>query len=118
MIKKTEGIVINEKAYSETSKIINIITKEGIIGIMAKGARNLKSDLRNSTTKLSYGEFNIYYKENALSTLTSVDIIDNFKNIKKDIKSISYASFLLDLSEQVMKQNNDEMIFKDRKSVV
>ena len=112
MIKQVEGIVINEKAYSETSKIINIITSEGIIGIMAKGARNLKSDLRNNTTKLSYGVFNIYYKENGLSTLTSVDIIDNFKSIKKDITSISYASFLLDLAEQVIKQNNDEMIYK------
>ena len=44
MIEKVEGIVINEKAYGETSKIINVITKEyGIIGIIAKGARTLKS---------------------------------------------------------------------------
>ena len=27
MIEKVEGIVINEKAYGETSKIINVITK-------------------------------------------------------------------------------------------
>ena len=46
MIEKVEGIVINEKAYGETSKIINVITKEyGIIGIIAKGARTLKVNL-------------------------------------------------------------------------
>lgn len=111
MIKQIEGIVISESSYSETSKIINIITREGIIGIIAKGARNLKSELRNVTTKLTYGNFNIYYKENNLSTLTSVDVIDNFKNIKKDITKISYASYLSDLSLQVIKQNKDENIF-------
>jgi len=112
MIKQIEGIVIKETPYSETSKIINIITSEGIISILAKGARTLKSDFRNSTTKLTYGVFNIYYKETGLSTLISVDIIDNLKNIKKDITSISYSSFILELTEQVYKQNNDEKIYE------
>lgn len=112
MIKQIEGIVIKETPYSETSKIINIITSEGIISILAKGARTLKSDFRNSTTKLTYGVFNIYYKETGLSTLISVDIIDNLKNIKKNITSISYSSFILELTEQVYKQNNDEKIYE------
>ena len=112
MIKQIEGIVIKETPYSETSKIINIITSEGIISILAKGARTLKSDFRNSTTKLTYRVFNIYYKETGLSTLISVDIIDNLKNIKKNITSISYSSFILELTEQVYKQNNDEKIYE------
>ena len=106
MIKEIEGIVISETNYKESSKIVKILTKEGIISIIAKGSRKLKSDLRISTTKLTYGIFNMYYKEDNLSTLTSVDIIDNFKNIKKDIIKISYASYLLDLAVQVIKQNN------------
>jgi len=86
MIEKVEGIVINEKAYGETSKIINVITKEyGIIGIIAKGARTLKSEFRVSTAKLSYAYFNIIYKEGKLSTLVSADIINPFKSIIKDI---------------------------------
>lgn len=105
MIKEIEGIVISEQDYKESSKIIKILTREGIISVIAKGSRKLKSDIRSSTTKLSYGIFNIYYKENNLSTLTSVDIINNFKNIKKDISKISYASFLLELATQVFKQN-------------
>ena len=86
MLKKIEGIVISEKAHGETSKIINILTKDyGVLGIMAKGARSLKSEYRNSTTKLTCGIFNLSYKENKLSTLIGVDVIDSFKNIKKDI---------------------------------
>ena len=110
MIEKVEGIVINEKAYGETSKIINVITKEyGLIGIIAKGARTLKSEFRVSTAKLSYAYFNIIYKEGKLSTLVSADIINPFKSIIKDINKISYAVYILELSEQVVKQTNQNI---------
>ncbi|MDD3453213.1 MAG: DNA repair protein RecO [Bacilli bacterium] len=107
-----EGIVISDSPYKETSKLIKIITREyGIISLLAKGCRTLKSDLRCVTTKLTYGQFHIIYKESGLSTLISVDIKNNLKNIKKDISKISYVSFILDLTEQVMKQNENEEIF-------
>lgn len=112
MVEKVEGIILNVRNYGETSKIVNVLTKEhGIIGLMAKGARSLKSELRSVTDKLTYGFFYIYYRENKLSNLTSVDIIEPFRNLKTDIVKISYASFLLELSEQVYKQNNDETIY-------
>lgn len=113
MIEKIEGIVISERDFSETSKIINILTNDrGIIGVMCKGAKTLKSPFRSVTGKLVYGNFNLYYKKDKLSTLISVDVIDAFKNIKKDIEKISYASFLLELSEQVMKQTSNTSVYQ------
>ena len=68
MIEKVEGIVLNVRSYGETSKILNVLTKEhGIIGLMAKGAKGMKSELRSVTDKLIYGYFHIYYRENKLS---------------------------------------------------
>ena len=58
----------------------------------------------------TYGTFHIYYNENKLSTVKSVDIINDFNNIKKDITLIGYMSFLCDLTNQVMKQNTNENI--------
>ena len=47
-IKKLEGIVLSETNYSESSKILNVLTKEnGIIGVMSKGCRKIKSPLRS-----------------------------------------------------------------------
>lgn len=112
MNKEIEGIILREKDYGDSSKIIDIFTKEyGIIGAIAKGSKSLKSKLRSVTTKFTYGIFNIYYKENKLSTLKEVDIINNFKNIKTNIESIAYSTYLLDLSEQVYKQNNNIDIY-------
>ena len=111
-IKKIEGIVISETNYSESSKIINVLTKElGIIGVISKGCRNIKSRLRSVSCKLTYGDFHIYYKKDGLSTLISVDVKDTFSKIKTDIYKISYASFLLELTEQLVKQNQSEKIY-------
>lgn len=54
---EVEGIVLNTISYGETSKIINVFTKDGIIGMIAKGAKTLKSSLRSTTDKLTYGIF-------------------------------------------------------------
>ena len=112
MTEKVEGVVLTVQDYGETSRILNVITKEyGVIGIIAKGCKSIKSKLRSCTDKLTYGYFNIYYKKDKLSILNSVDIIDNFKNIKKDIDKISYASYLLELSGQVIKHSYKDGIY-------
>lgn len=107
------GIIVAERSYSETSKIIDIITKEhGLISCMAKGAKRLKSPLRSVTGKMTYANFQILYKENKLSTLLEADVIDTFKNIQTDIEKISYAAFLLDLVSQVMKQSHNNYLYE------
>lgn len=113
MIEALEGIVLQEKDYGETSKILDVYTKKyGIIGVISKGCKKIKSPLRSVSTKLTYGVFHVHYKENKLSTLISVDVIDNFKNIMLDIKRISYASFLLELTLQVARQNKHASIYE------
>ena len=112
-IEKTEGIVLTETNYSESSKILNVLTKEyGLIGVISKGSRNLKSKLRGVSRKLVYGTFHIYYKEKGLSTLIGVDVINSFPTILSDLEKISYASFILELTNQVIKENDDEEIYE------
>ena len=81
-ITRVKGIIISEQAYKESSKLLNIITKEyGLIGVIAKGAKGLKSKLRSVTTKLTYAEFQINYKEGKLSTLICADLINPLNQI-------------------------------------
>ena len=107
-----EGIIINTKNYGDTSKIIDILTKEyGVIGVIAKGCKSIKSNLRSVTDKLTYATFTIYFKKDKLSILSEASVINNFSNIKKDIEKISYASFLIDLTNQVYKQCEDNNLY-------
>lgn len=111
-IVSVEGISLSETNYSESSKILNVLTREhGIIGIMSKGSRKMKSKLRGVSRKLMYGKYHIYYRENGLSTLIGVDVINSFDKTVMDLKKVSYASYIIDLISQVAKQNDDEEIF-------
>jgi len=112
MIKEIEGIIIKEIAFGETSKIIHVYTIDGIISIMCKGAKTLKSSFRATTLKFTHGKFNINYKENKLSNLVSVDVINNFRYIMSDITLLSYLNYITELTEQVVKQTN-ENIYED-----
>lgn len=112
-MEKIEGIIVSANDFKESSKILNIFTKEyGVIGVIAKGSKSIKSTLRSVTDRLTYGYFYMNYKEDKLSVLSNVDVINPFKNIKKDIECISYASYILDLAAQVYKQNNSSDIYK------
>lgn len=111
-IESFEGIILSETNYSESSKILNVLTdKYGLIGIMSKGCRNMKSKLRGVSRKLLHGTFNVYYKPNGLSTLISIDVINSFSKTIMDLEKVSYASFILDLTNQVLRQTEDEEIF-------
>lgn len=112
-MEEVEGIILSETNYSETSKILNILTKEhGLIGVISKGCRNLKSPLRSVSSKLTYGKFIIYYKKDKLSILTEVNVLNSFNNLKKNITKISYAAYLLELADQAYKHNNSNNILK------
>ena len=111
MLKTIKGYVIQTTDYKENSKILNILTEDGIVGVISKGCKNLKSNLRLISQKLVYAEYVIYYKEKGLSTLKEGTIINNFENIKKDLKASSYFMYISELASQVMKQNNRKDVF-------
>ncbi len=113
VITKVEGFILNTTNYGESSLVINLLSKEyGIIGLMAKGAKNIKNKLHALTMKFTYGFFYIYYKENKLSILSDVDIIEPFKNIHQDLTKISYLTYLCDLTNQVYRESNEQEIYE------
>ena len=75
-IEKVNGIILNERSYKESSKILDIMTKEfGIIGVIGKGSKSMKSKLRSYTTKLTYAEF----KRVQLTNNYAADIFDGVR---------------------------------------
>ncbi|MEG2311083.1 MAG: recombination protein O N-terminal domain-containing protein [Bacilli bacterium] len=61
MLIDIEGIVLDERSFGESSKILNVITpKYGVIGVIAKGSKKIKSPLCSVTSRLTYGRFYLY----------------------------------------------------------
>ena len=111
MLKKIRGIVVSEVPYKDSSKVLNILCEEGVIGVVSKGCKRINSPLRVISNKLTLGEYVIYYNESKLSTLKEGSVIDNFNNIKNDLNKISHATYITDLVNQVMKQNANPTVF-------
>lgn len=112
MNKEVEGIILLETKYKESSKILQILTKEyGVIGVIAKNALSIKSLLRVKTEKYIYGKFNIFYKEGKLSNLISVDVLNYFERLRSDIVLIGYLNYLCDLTYQVTKSYDGIELF-------
>ncbi len=112
MYKKVEGVVVSEYPYEESSKIIKVLTKDNIISIIAKGAKKLKSPFFAGTSVLSHCLFNISYKENGLSRLTDIDILNDFRNIRKDISKISYSTYITELVTKVYNHEKNKNIYE------
>ena len=112
MIKKVEGIIVSTVDYKESSKIINIFSKEdGIIGVLAKGSKNLKSKISATSNVLCYGVFHLNYSKTKLPTLMEVDILDSLKEIRKDLQKTNYSLYLIELTTNVYKHGKDEYIY-------
>ena len=113
MIKKIEGIVISTVDYKESSKIINVFTKdEGIIGVMSRGCKKIKSKIFATSNILTYGEFHLNINNKGIPNLIEVDVINNFKIIRKDIIKTNYAMYLMELTSQVYKNDKDNNIYE------
>ena len=97
---EVEGIILYETPFQESSKIIQVLTKEyGLIGILCRGVLKPKSKLRAKLNKFSRVNFNL--------------IIDNYSYLRSDIVLISYLTYLCELTYQVAKQTNSLKLYNN-----
>ncbi|MDP4114830.1 MAG: DNA repair protein RecO [Bacteroidota bacterium] len=106
-ILKTEAIVLNKINYGDTSKIVNLFTKDtGKVSVIIKGGRDSKSKIGKITDPLNYLQI-IYYQKDTreIQLLTEADLLLFFHNIKSDIDRLSYASATLELFIKLIPEN-------------
>lgn len=112
MQTEVEGIVLKVTLYSETSKILHLLTKEyGLISVIAKGASSVKSKLRSVSIPFLYGKFNIIYKKDKMSVLCDGSIIKLFGESQNNLELYAYITYLCELSYDVLRENNNKNIF-------
>lgn len=102
---KLKGIIIREVNYGESDKILTVLTEEeGKITISAKGARRNKSGICAASSIMCYSEFTLY-KGKSMYILNGIDIIEQFYNIRNDLDSLTYASYFLEVVNDVVPEH-------------
>ncbi len=101
MIIKTKALVIKEYIVGESDKYITLFTKElGRIQAIAPRAKKVEKGFASGTQLFVYGDFMLTsYKDTY--RLVAVDLIEMFHNIRKDITTLSYASYIMEFIHHV-----------------
>lgn len=109
---KTEGIVLKEIRYKDTSKILSVYTKKyGKISVMARGAYKPKSQMIASTQPFCYNEYSFHNGRN-FYYINQADILDSFYSIREKIERVAYGHYLLELVDKsIPEEQENEKIF-------
>lgn len=113
MLYTVEAIVIRSMDYGEGHKIITLFTKDrGKVGVIARGAKKMRSRLAALTLLFTYGEFT-YYRSGQLGNLSSGDIIASHQAIQDDIHKTAYAAYLLEMIDRMLlEQDGSAYLFE------
>lgn len=106
MIVRTDAVVLRTLDYSETSLIVQLLTRQhGRIAVMAKGARRPKSKFGATLQPMSYVQVVYYHKPNrGLQTLTEAAHVQRFPHLTKDLDRLTVGLRLVEFAHAVLEE--------------
>lgn len=103
MLYRVEGIVIRSMDYGEGNKIITLCTEShGKVGVLARGAKKVKSRHAALTQPFTYGEYVFFRQNGGLGTLNSGEIIESHFSLREDLFLAAYASYVCELLDRTL----------------
>jgi DNA repair protein RecO (recombination protein O) len=103
LLRNTQGIVLRSMDYGEGNKIISIFTSDlGKVGVMARGAKKIKSRHTAATQLFTYADFVFYKQHGQMGSLNQAEIIDAHQPLREDLYMSAYASYLVEMLERML----------------
>ncbi len=112
MIIEEEVLILKEVPYKENDKILHALSKtNGKIQLLSRGCKKNNSHLINSSQLFAYSKCSLY-KTKDMYIINSAELIDNFYNIRNNIDSLLYGSYIIELISYIASENDiDYKIF-------
>ncbi len=101
---KDEGIVLKTIKLGEADRIVTIFTRgNGKVRAVAKGVRKTKSRFGGRLEPFTHAELMIYKGRN-LDTITAVDIVRSFDEVRTDYRCLTSAAALVEVVEKMTEE--------------
>lgn len=114
MLEQIDGVILRTQDYGETHKIVTIFSKKiGRISAIARGAKKPKSKMASVTQPFIEGQFLVYISS-GLSTIRQAEIIDSNRKIREDFIKTVYASYIAELTNQILGEKVQEPFIYDQ----
>ena len=89
-MEKIEGIILKKINYKESSKIIYLYTKDGLVSVLVHGSNKMKSPYLSLTSTLNHVSLFVSGKD--LRTLRDGDIVNGFSKITNNLEKYTYIT--------------------------
>jgi len=97
-----EGIVIRVRNFQEADKIVVLLTREeGKVEAVARGARRPRNRLAAATQLFSQVRAQLFTGRN-LDTLSQVEIVESFRQLREDLVRMAYATYACELMDALL----------------
>lgn len=107
------GFVLREFPYKETSKIIEVFTKElGRISIIAKASMRKNSKTLSATQRFVKANYNLYRSGKEFYAIRDASLVESFGKSKKNFDIILYKSAIADLLVKTYDQIQIEVVYR------
>ena len=109
----TRSIVLQTYRYSETSKILRLMTRDhGPRSAIARGALRPKSRFGGSLELFAEGDATLYLRENRdLHTLSGFDLVRERRDLGRDLHRYVGASLLCELVMRLAPEHRDDRLY-------
>lgn len=88
---RTKAIVLRRTNYGEADRILNMLTPEGRLSVMARGVRREKSKLAGGVELLALSDITVQRGKGDLDILTSARLIHFYQNILQDYDRLQFC---------------------------
>lgn len=113
---KLEGIILSETDYKETSKIVNLYTPIGKIGVKALGSKRIKNGLLGFTNTGNTVEF--VATDSSLPTLEEYTIKDSLYTRFDDIKTAKALGVIIRIINDLPPDTDHKRLYPFVKNVI
>jgi DNA repair protein RecO (recombination protein O) len=99
-----EAIVIRSRDFDEADKILVLLTREeGKVQAVARGARRPRSRYSAAAQLFTQVNAGLFHGRN-LDTLSQIEIVESFRNLREDLVRMAYGSYVCELMDEMIKE--------------
>jgi DNA repair protein RecO (recombination protein O) len=105
---RADAVVLRTWKLGEADRIVNLLTRDrGKVRAVAKGVRKPKSRFGGRVQPSWHLRIQCY-EGRSLDTITQVETIDPFANVRSDLDRLTKASILLEASDQIAQEEHPD----------
>ena len=106
MFINTSGLILREVPYSDTGKVLTVLTSsEGKLTVSAHGAHRKNSKLSAVTQLLAFSEMTLLKKKDRWS-LTEAQSVEQFIGLRDDLALLALGAYIAELAEAVSDEDS------------